>query len=31
MVSLRLQGVYGTMTGTAGIVSGNIGNLPVAE
>jgi hypothetical protein len=27
MVSLRLQGVYGTMTGTASIVSGNIGNF----
>ena len=27
MVSLRLQGVYGTMTGTANIVSGNIGNF----
>ena len=27
MVSLRLQGVYGTMTGTASIVSGNFGNF----
>jgi len=27
MVSLRLQGVYGTMTGTANVVSGNIGNF----
>jgi hypothetical protein len=27
MVSLRLQGVYGTMTGAASIVSGNIGNF----
>jgi hypothetical protein len=27
MVSLRLQGVYGTMTGTASIISGNIGNF----
>jgi hypothetical protein len=27
MVSLRLQGVYGTMTGTANIVSGNIGSF----
>jgi len=27
MVSLRLQGVYGTMTGTANIVSGNIGDF----
>lgn len=27
MVSLRLQGVYGTMSGTANIVSGNIGSF----
>lgn len=27
MVSLRLQGVYGTMTGAADVVSGNIGNF----
>ena len=27
MVSLRLQGVYGTMTGTPSIVSGNLGNF----
>jgi hypothetical protein len=27
MISLRLQGVYGTMTGTATVVSGNLGNF----
>jgi hypothetical protein len=27
MISLRLQGVYGTMTGTADIINGNIGNF----
>lgn len=27
MLSLRLQGVYGTMTGTANVVNGNLGNF----
>ncbi len=27
MISLRLQGVYGTMTGTANVVSGNLGSF----
>jgi hypothetical protein len=27
MISLRLQGVYGTMTGTPNVVSGNLGNF----
>jgi Domain of unknown function (DUF4382) len=27
MVSLRLQGVYGTMTGSPSVVSGNVGNF----
>jgi hypothetical protein len=27
MMSLRFQGVYGTMTGTPAVLSGNIGNF----